>query len=68
MKILWVAGLAVLALTACSQRMVYQTLQGWQEQECRRLADTAERQRCLDSRASSYDEYRRQRDAAPSPR
>lgn len=52
------------SLAACSSRAVYQTVQGWQQQECRKLPDAAERQRCLGSTAASYDDYRRAREAA----
>ena len=58
-------GLALATtLSACSTRAVYQTVQGWQQQECRKLPDAAERQRCLDSTAASFDDYRRQRTSA----
>ena len=57
-------ALAVLALGGCSHRLLYQSVQGWQQQECRKVADAAERQRCLASTAGSYDDYRRAREAA----
>jgi len=60
--------LAAAALPGCSSRAVYQTVQGWQQQECRRLADAAERQRCMASTAGSYDDYRRAREAAQGGR
>lgn len=63
-------ALLVLACTlpGCSSRAVYQTVQGWQQQECRKLPDAAERQRCLGSTAASYDDYRRAREAAQGPK
>ncbi len=61
-------SIALLALPGCSSRAVYQTVQGWQQQECRKLPDAAERQRCLSSTAASYDDYRRQREAAQGPK
>lgn len=64
MKRLLFLILGALLLAGCSNRMVYQTLQGWQQQECRKIADAAERRRCLDSTAGSYDDYQRQREAA----
>jgi hypothetical protein len=60
--------LAAAALPGCSSRAVYQTVQGWQQQECRKLADAAERQRCMASTAGSYDDYRRAREAAQGGR
>ena len=56
------------SLAACSSRAVYQTVQGWQQQESRKLPDAAERQRCLGSTAASYDDYRRAREAAQGPK
>ncbi len=58
----------MVALAGCSSRAVYQTMQGWQQQECRKLPDAAERQRCLGSTAASYDDYRRAREAAQGPK
>jgi hypothetical protein len=63
-----VAPMALWALPGCSSRAVYQTMQGWQQQECRKLPDAAERQRCLGSTAASYDDYRRAREAAQGPK
>jgi hypothetical protein len=60
--------LSAASLAACSSRAVYQTVQGWQQQECRKLPDVAERQRCLGSTAASYDDYRRAREAAQGPK
>jgi cytochrome c biogenesis protein ResB len=56
------------SLTGCSTRAVHQTVQGWQQQECRELPDAAERQRCLGSTAADYDDYRRAREAAQGPK
>ena len=63
-----VAPMALWALPGCSGRAVYQTMQGWQQQECRKLPEAAERQRCLGSTAASYDDYRRAREAAQGPK
>jgi hypothetical protein len=60
--------LSATSLAACSSRTVYQTVQGWQQQECRKLPDAAERQRCLGSTAASYDDYRRAREAVLGPK
>ncbi|MEY3252934.1 MAG: hypothetical protein RL227_1907 [Pseudomonadota bacterium] len=62
------ALITLATLAGCSNRMVYQTMQGWQQQECRKLPDAAERQRCMASTDASYDDYRRQRDAAKGTR
>jgi hypothetical protein len=50
--------LIVLAVAGCSTQQLYSTGQAWQRQECLRLPDLAERERCLRSTARSYDEFR----------
>ena len=58
-------ALAVPALLAgCSSQQLYQVGQGWQHQECQRISDRDERQRCEKSSAMSYEQYRREREAA----
>jgi hypothetical protein len=56
---------AIFAL-GCSQAELYRTGQGWQQQECRKLKDPAERSRCEKSSAMSYEQYRAEVDAARS--
>lgn len=56
------AALALLA--GCSSQQLYNVAQGWQHQECQRIADRDERQRCEKSSAMSYEQYRREREAA----
>lgn len=60
-------GIATL-LAGCSTQQLYHSVQGWQQQECRKLPDAAERQRCAASNATSYEDYRRQREAAQGMR
>jgi hypothetical protein len=62
------AALMAAPLSGCSQRQIYQSVQGWQQQECWRIADAAERKRCLASTATSWDDYQRQRAAAQGPK
>lgn len=47
--------------TACSSRQAYDSGQAWQRNECGRIPDTQERQRCMNSASTSYDTYQRQR-------
>jgi hypothetical protein len=54
-------------LAACSSQQLYNTGQGWQQQECRKLPDVAERQRCEKSSALSYERYQAEREAAKKP-
>ena len=63
MKTITVLSLALL-LGACTSQELYQTGQGWQLQECRKLQDSAERSRCEKSNATSYERYEAERKAA----
>jgi hypothetical protein len=65
--LLALAALAAVAGTGCT-RSAYRSVQHWHQQECRKIHDAAERQRCLASHDRSYDEYRREREAARSER
>ena len=60
-RILTAAAFGLLA--ACSSQQLYNAGQGWQMQECQKLADPAERQRCEKSTAMSYDKYRAETEA-----
>ena len=68
MKLLSLFTVFVLPLAACSSQELYHVGQGWQKQECQKLADLAERQRCEKSAALSYDRYRAEADAAKNPK
>jgi len=60
--------LCAAGLAACTAQQWYGAGQGWQRLECNKIADTAERNRCMASAATSYDEYRRQSEAARAPK
>ncbi len=59
---------SVLALCGCSTAQLYATGQEWQRQECRKIPDIAERTRCEQSAATSFERYQAERDAAKKPR
>ncbi len=61
-------ALILCALQACSWQQVYSTGQAWQKQECNKLLDAQERNRCMASTSTSYEEYQRQSDAARGAR
>ncbi len=48
-----------LAVSGCAASLVYDTGRSWKQQECYKLTDQYERQRCLQSSAMTYEEYRR---------
>jgi hypothetical protein len=52
---------ACAALTACSTQQLYAAGQQWQRNQCQKIDDRAERARCEDGVALSFDEYQVQR-------
>lgn len=58
--------LALLALAGCSGPQLYGGGQAWQKTECQKLQDAAERNRCMASTDRSYEDYKREQDAARS--
>jgi len=53
-------------LAACTAPDLYTVGQGWQKEQCHRLADPAERERCLRSSARSYEDYKAEAGRAKS--
>jgi len=56
--------LLVAALAACTSDQLRATGAQWQRNQCERLQDTAERNRCIADSRRSYDEPQRPTDAA----
>lgn len=54
--------LLVALLGACSERQLYDSSKGLREQQCLRISNERERQRCLESATLSHDEYQRFRE------
>lgn len=52
------------AATGCTTQQLYGAGQAWQRQECNKINDAQERSRCMSSSSSSYDEYKRDAEAA----
>jgi|EndMetStandDraft_7_1072992.scaffolds.fasta_scaffold89589_2 hypothetical protein len=63
-----VALLGVPFFAACSSQQFYGSGQEWQRTECYKINDLQERNRCLKSANTSYEEYQRQADAAKNPK
>ncbi len=55
---------SMFAAAGCSWQHAYSSAQGWQRNQCYRLPDQSERERCLANTALSYDDYRRQSESA----
>ena len=49
-----------LVAPGCSTQTMYESTKAWQRNECQKLQDKAERDRCLDRSNASYDSYRQQ--------
>ena len=52
----------------CSAQQLYGAGQAWQKSECLKIIDAQDRSRCLSSTATSFEQYKRERDAASAPR
>ena len=50
----------------CSTQQAYSAGQAWQRQECNKIQDAQERGRCMGSTQTSYEDYKRQSEAARS--
>ncbi|MDH3210544.1 MAG: hypothetical protein OEL91_09240 [Burkholderiaceae bacterium] len=58
--------IAACGLAGCSSWRAYATGQAWQRNECNKLIDRQERQRCVAEVDATYEEY--QRDAEEAQR
>jgi len=56
--------LVVLLLAGCSSEQAYRAGQGWQENQCKRIPDKAEYDRCMANASMSHDTYKREKDGA----
>ena len=54
------AALVGIWLAACTTEQAYNSLQGWQQNQCGGIADKAEFDRCMSKAGTSYESYRRQ--------
>lgn len=59
-----VAVLAATVLSSCSTQQAYGGAQAWQRNECSKIVDAQERNRCTASTRTSYEEYKREAEAA----
>ena len=58
------ATLAVTTLIGCSPQQAYGAGQAWQREECSKLLDAQDRERCIANASTSYEEYKRQVESA----
>jgi len=59
--------LVSLLCAACSSQQTYATGQTWQRNECNKIIDMQERQRCVAKANESYDTYQKQVDDLKKP-
>ena len=50
----------MLSLSACSAEQVYGSGQAWQQNQCGRIVDKAEYDRCMSKASPTYDWYKRE--------
>ena len=55
---------SIVGLSSCSSQQLYGVGQEWQKNECNKIIDMQERSRCMSSTKTSYEDYKRQSEAA----
>jgi hypothetical protein len=67
--VLRLTALAVIvtAMPGCSWQVAYSSAQGWQRNQCNRLVDQTERERCAASASMPYDEFRSRSEGTKKP-
>lgn len=60
--IIGIVAAIVLTITGCAAQQLYTTGQAWQRNECYRMLDQLERERCLSNANTPYETYKKQSD------
>jgi hypothetical protein len=58
------SALAALTMSACSSETLYLSGQSWQRNECNKLVDVQDRQRCIQKVDKPYDAYKQEAEGA----
>jgi hypothetical protein len=53
--------------SGCTAQQAYYAGQTWQRNECSKIADSTERERCMGSTNTSYETYKRQTEDSRKP-
>ena len=61
---MWLCVLAASSLSACTHEQLYGAGQAWQRNQCSRIPDKAEFDRCMAAASTSYDSYKKQTESA----
>ena len=56
----WALALLAVLAAGCTSQTMFASTQAWQRNECQKLQDKSERDRCLASNKDSYEAYKRQ--------
>jgi len=51
---------ALCGLSGCTTEQAYSSAQGWQQNQCSKIPDKAEFDRCMSKANTSYESYKRQ--------
>lgn len=60
---LLIAFTAITNLASCSSQQLYGVGQAWKKNECNKIIDMQERNQCMGSTQTSYEDYKRQSEA-----
>lgn len=55
-----IVAAALTVATGCATQQLYSTGQAWQRNQCTRLVDQQERERCMANAGASYEAYKKQ--------
>lgn len=59
------ATLCMMVVAAgCTSQQIYNSAEGWRRNECTKIIDADERNRCIEAAGTSYEEYKRKQEAA----
>jgi len=59
-RLLLAGTITTLSAASCTSQQAYTTGQAWQRNQCYRIMDQSEQERCLNSTTMSYEDYKRQ--------
>ena len=57
---IFMALVVALSMPACTAEQAYGTAQAWQRNQCNKLPDKAEFDRCISKTSTTYESYKRQ--------
>ena len=58
---------AALAASGCTSQQAYYSGQAWQRNECNKIAEDGERERCMSRTNTPYEDYKRQTEDGRKP-